>query len=1181
MSAPESPPGPAPGPAPDRLVLLYASDGTFQGTGCLFGGSLVLTAAHLISVTNGQFLVTDPASGRDLHGRLEWTGSSLDLALIRVTDPDFGGRPRLMLGEEPAGDGANRQAEALGFPRYAGREEMSTDEVSAAEEFYQPRPRLARVTGQVPDFSETEYGAFEFIVRSPPATDSGGGSPWFGMSGAPVWIGNRLIGIVNDAYDVGRLRGTRIIVALDDPSFASLLSSPSDISSVPGTVQPPAEFEPPPVTVAPELSRSASEVLSLAAGLAGGTPVDASVVLLAAFRYSYAAQTRGVTRELLNSLASRQRAGRRPDGLITRLNRALRLAEVDPAGADPRLDEPPLSLVLGIAAGVAERVSGHLGIHLRHLVLATVLASDPPLRPEFLAELGVSAAELRGILGEAAHAETTGEPVEVWQVLLSGPPPVPFLLAGGISADRVDPTEGIPRGRDYLGASVWVSMLAAVMTDAGTPMPLSVGIFGEWGSGKSYFMGLLRSEVDRLRKIRGGPYLQHVIQIGFNAWHYTDTNLWASLGDEIFRQLAEPAEKPDEARLRLSEELAKGSTERQALEKRTTQAKAQTERLAVEVGAASAERATKAGDLLTALRQSPELQKQLDKAWQRLGIEGDMRQARILADEVRGTPEEASALRSLLGRQRSWVLAGICLTALLVVAAAALIPASWGRWLAGGGATVLAVALGTGLTWLGRAREGLTSLRRIAADLSSGVVSAKKKETAAEVKGALSRLRQAEADERVAQAELDEVVARSAQLAGQLSELMPGQRLYSFLAERAGGGPYAAQLGLISIIRKDFECLVDLLRDWRSEGSGEAARRPIDRIVLYIDDLDRCRPQQVVDVLQAVHLLLALDLFVVVVGVDPRWLRRSLQHHFHGVLDAQEQGEAADEDLWGVTPNDYLEKIFNIPFALPGIPAGGLEKMLRGLAVPDAPGESAADVTLPEAERPEAERIQPDADEGHQGSAPPGPDGAMPDGAILVEPHSELADSHREDSAQPPRPLSDPEYALLSELEVFVGTPREAKRMFNLYRMLRSTRDLSDAASFLGDDQVPGEYQAVAVLLGMLTAEPHLLGAVFDAPRQAEPPVAGGLMRRPVNDNWRDLVADIAPKESGHDKWANQIIGSIPLDKVPAWQRFAMAAARTSDLVSLPDLAAFQQWAPVIKRFSFVLSPLENPMPPL
>ena len=51
-----------------------------------------------------------------------------------------------------------------------------------------------------------------------------------------------------------------------------------------------------------------------------------------------------------------------------------------------------------------------------------------------------------------------------------------------------------------------------------------------------------------------------------------------------------------------------------------------------------------------------------------------------------------------------------------------------------------------------------------------------------------------------------------------------------------------------------------------------AARPPapetLSRIILYIDDLDRCDPERVIDVLQAVHLLLAFPLFVVVVAVD-------------------------------------------------------------------------------------------------------------------------------------------------------------------------------------------------------------------------------------------------------------------------------------------------------------------------
>ena len=62
--------------------------------------------------------------------------------------------------------------------------------------------------------------------------------------------------------------------------------------------------------------------------------------------------------------------------------------------------------------------------------------------------------------------------------------------------------------------------------------------------------------------------------------------------------------------------------------------------------------------------------------------------------------------------------------------------------------------------------------------------------------------------------------------------------------------------------------------------SGATTPPPLERIVLYIDDLDRCPPRRVVEVLEAVHLMLALELFVVVVAVDARWLIRSLEYHY-------------------------------------------------------------------------------------------------------------------------------------------------------------------------------------------------------------------------------------------------------------------------------------------------------------
>ena len=72
-------------------------------------------------------------------------------------------------------------------------------------------------------------------------------------------------------------------------------------------------------------------------------------------------------------------------------------------------------------------------------------------------------------------------------------------------------------------------------------MPLAVGLFGSWGSGKSHFMNLMDQHMKRLaRDTRDGQtsadaqWCKEIVPIYFNAWHYVDTNLWASLVTEIF-----------------------------------------------------------------------------------------------------------------------------------------------------------------------------------------------------------------------------------------------------------------------------------------------------------------------------------------------------------------------------------------------------------------------------------------------------------------------------------------------------------------------------------------------------------------------------------------------------------------------------------------------------------------------
>ena len=85
----------------------------------------------------------------------------------------------------------------------------------------------------------------------------------------------------------------------------------------------------------------------------------------------------------------------------------------------------------------------------------------------------------------------------------------------------------------------------------------------------------------------------------------------------------------------------------------------------------------------------------------------------------------------------------------------------------------------------------------------------------------------------------------------ELAEMAPGRQLIRFLRERATAEDYRRHLGLVSLVRRDFKQLSELLTA-TSSNDGELPK--IDRIVLYIDDLDRCRADRVIEVLEAVHL---------------------------------------------------------------------------------------------------------------------------------------------------------------------------------------------------------------------------------------------------------------------------------------------------------------------------------------
>jgi KAP family P-loop domain len=970
----------------------------------------------------------------------------------------------------------------------------------------------------------------------------------------------------------------------------------------------------------PRWSGSVQQVITYATALAGGQAVDATILFYASLRYSHQTSLPGITSGLLELLVARQATGTGPEALLDRAGGVLGTApssRVSPTvlgseSAQTVTPGSPTADVLNLASDLTRRITGDSRVHLRYLVLATVLA-EPPLSPDMLNALGVSLPELRALLFQAAQA--SGEPVDAWRQILPGLPDAPSQplreavseeqpgdaatahpgfsddLAGDLSADLVKPDEGIPADRDHLGMSTYVGMFASVIAYHKTPLPLSIGLFGEWGSGKSYFMGLLRDRVKTLAESKNPDYCHDIVQIGFNAWSYADSNLWASLGDEIFRELAGPTEIDKDERADVLNKELQEKLER-ATELKAAKKKAEDEatQLHADLAAARNDYSNSFMALVKATVQTSG-SSILGEAWSRLGVKDDAKKVEILLDETRGASADAVALHRALGRRRLFLLGILG----VVVGVGLLLASLWAgeakALLSRVGATALVASAVFVTTIVRKVRSALQTVSAEAVRINARIEQNADKEFAEQV----DAVRQANARREVVQAQLDEVLSRAGELGRELVDINPGQRLYGFLSERAASSDYRGRLGLISTIRKDFEKLIELMDEWRKKPD-DKARRPIDRIVLYIDDLDRCSPEQVVDVLQAVHLLLALDLFVVVVGVDPRWLLHSLGQQYQRTLAADPTvAEADDETLWTSTPGDYLEKIFNIPFVLPAMTPGAFKTLIESLASsgpeedlagsspgPDEVQSAAADGARPDVVREEPEAEMPAEDSSASASAAAAPAAQPAEPLLHAEAGSEVASQEAavpgtegNGAATPiprPRPMTDDELKLIYALAPMVGTPREAKRLLNLYRMLRSTRNLSGASRFLGSDGEPGQYQAAAVLLGLLTAYPRLLGQMLWAAPEQEQRLAGGLCMRTRDEmTWAQFLGSLEPEEKD-GQWRNAVSSDLSEAERDQWSRLVSDARPSAGLVQLPDLSAFRYWGDHVTRFSFLLS---------
>lgn len=683
-----------------------------------------------------------------------------------------------------------------------------------------------------------------------------------------------------------------------------------------------------------------------------------------------------------------------------------------------------------------------------------------------LSTLGLNPRDLR--LNLIEHAEGKGDSAEAWKEALGEED---SLQSGRPVELNSDEPEAVVRldeewKTDPLLIRPDVEAFAALLASKSLEPPLSIGLFGAWGAGKTTFLRRLQRAVKRRareakearEKSQPTPYVSNVVHVDFNAWHFAEDALTSSFVDTIFRELSQYIKDEEPA---FGNAWTKLKQEKLETTKRTLAA-AEAVKNAAQTAVTDAEAAL-ANARSQAAQQTTGLQAVVQAVWtttksslQSTPVVKDSGILERVGDTVKSGAELEAKLNSIrtrparllsdLGWGRTILFAAMVLVLPPLVAWVV-------RWVTTGQGgqefisqvTTMLVIVGG---WLRTATQAVSKVDQAIAKVSEefetriandeNVKSAKTTFDVAQAAATTAVIRVQAAREALGKAQAE--VANAT---------LPAQML-RLVSDRIENKTYNKELTTLSLARADLWELSKILRDQSelaallasdssqpADAGNTPVRRPVDRVILYIDDLDRCKPEDVVRVLQMVHMLLAFELFVVVVAVDARWIEESLIDSYKWLggkdraasVDPSTKGQPDQQQATGrVTPQDYLEKIFQISFWLEPMTSARTARYLGSLVRTQA-RESGAVTGV-------------------------STDGAAGDGKIEI---------------------ASIELDYMRYLAAYAGpSPRRVKRLVNAYRLIKARLSNEQLKQFLtrkkeGGEPESGPYQLVIGLLVIAT----------------------------------------------------------------------------------------------------------------
>lgn len=252
---------------------------------------------------------------------------------------------------------------------------------------------------------------------------------------------------------------------------------------------------------------------------------------------------------------------------------------------------------------------------------------------------------------------------------------------------------------------------------------------------------------------------------------------------------------------------------------------------------------------------------------------------------------------------------------------------------------------------------------------------------------------------------------------------------------------YGQHLGLIPVMKGQLKKLCKLQLD------GKKACK----LMVFVDDLDRCGPKGIMETLEAIRLVMNMDNVIVVIALDHRIALRAIAAHYAKHYEKLGKEFFQDLQLHRIA-RDYLGKIVQLPIRLSRLAEPHMRKFISELfavedRLPKATNGKRPDDTATESEKP--------LDKGGDVAAAAYPESSTDVAGAFVDAPDESPKIEVSDAVETQKRVASiledigqdtsDERDLFADLTTEYGfaNPRQLKRLSNAYRLLRTLDELA------------------------------------------------------------------------------------------------------------------------------------------